>query len=117
MTTRLETQRRMMNAVDGILDKLDSDLPRAVQDLVDLAHNRGLSVASSAAAEAGIEGAIGGEIADTGTNVQLARAATNNMKGMRKQIRRWTNDTYAQAGHSAVGDIASGEVNRRKASG
>lgn len=116
MTTRLETQRRMLNAVDGILDTLDSDLPGAVQDLVDLAHNRGLSVASGAAAEAGIEGALGGGIADTGTNVQLARAATNNMQGMRMQIRRWTNDTFAQAGLSAAGNIASGAVNRRDAS-
>ncbi|WP_313816356.1 phage minor capsid protein [Citricoccus sp.] len=116
LTARLAEQRRMIRAVDAILDDLFEDVPGAVERLTALSFNRGAGIASTDAAAAGISMDLVGRARNTATDVVLARAATEPLQRMRLQVRRWTDDVYARTGLLAAQQVASGASTRRDAS-
>lgn len=116
LTGKLAEQRRMIRALDRILADLDNHVPGAVQEVVNLAYNRGVGFAVNDAEKAGITGDIFGRVRDTGTEVILARAAIEPLGSMRMQIRRWTADVFDQVTQQAAAEVASGVIDRRQAS-
>lgn len=116
LTGRLSEQRRMIRALDRILADLDQHVPGAVQEVVNLAYNRGVGFAVNDAEKAGITGDLFGRVRDTGTETVLARAAIEPLGSMRMQIRRWTADVFDQVTQQAAAEAASGVIDRRQAS-
>lgn len=116
LTAGLGEQRRMIRALDRILANLDNQIPGAVEDVVNLAYNRGVGFAVNDAEKAGITGNIFGRVQDTGSEIAIARAAIEPLGSMRFQIRRWTNDIYNQVTQQAAAEVVGGISTRRESS-
>ncbi|WP_404285423.1 phage minor capsid protein [Glutamicibacter arilaitensis] len=116
LTERLMSQRRMISALDKILNDLDNEIPGAVEEVTKLAFNRGQGFADADLKGVGISMDLNGAVRDTSTDVVLARAAVQPLSAMRLQVRRWTMDVYAKVGLLAAEQVASGAFTRRDAS-
>lgn len=113
-TRKLESMSVLLREADRVIERLDAEVPGAVEEALTSAYQRGTRAASSEAVRAGITGGFGADAEREGIT-RLLDAALRPHEQAILQIRRSTLDAYDDAIVRAAGRVLTGTASTRDA--